>query len=221
MIACCVFDAYGTLFNVHSAVCKFQRILGDKYASVSALWRQKQLEYTWLRSLMGLYVPFDQITADSLQYSLQVHGFQDDSSKVNLLDAYKRLDCYEDVPSCLNQLKENDFTTAILSNGTLPSLESLVDCANVAPLFDQLISVSEVQVYKPHPSVYDLVTRKFQVPRQNVAFISSNCWDAIGASNFGFQVFWLNRSESVADVLPGNFTTIYNLNQLLNVVQRL
>ncbi|GJQ10915.1 hypothetical protein GpartN1_g2706.t1 [Galdieria partita] len=218
MISYCVFDAYGTLFDVHSAASKFQRILGNKQESVSALWRQKQLEYTWLRSLMGRYVSFDQVTADALQYSLQVHGFQEDSSKVNLLEAYKKLDCYEDVQSCLNQLRANNVATAILSNGTLPSLKTLVENANVAHLFDQLISVSEVEVYKPHPSAYDLVTRKAQIPKEKVAFISSNCWDAIGAANFGFQVFWLNRNENVPDVLPGKFTTIYNLNQLLDKV---
>jgi len=215
MIACCVFDAYGTLFDVHSAASKFQSILGNHYSSVSALWRQKQLEYTWLRSLMGRYVPFDQITADSLEYSLQVFGFQDPSIKQRLLDAYKTLDCFQDVPSCLSQLKANGIHTAILSNGTLGSLKTLVDSANIADWFDQLISVSQVQIYKPHPSVYDLVIQKFGVPKENVAFVSSNSWDAIGAANFGFRVFWLNRNEkNVADVLPGEYSTISNLSQL-------
>eukprot|EP00871_Galdieria_phlegrea_P002854 jgi/Galph1/356/GphlegSOOS_G5080.1 len=216
-LSCLVFDAYGTLFDVHSAANQLRELLGTNYSSISSVWRQKQLEYTWLRSLMGLYDDFDKVTMEALHYALKVHGTEDTTCIPPLLEAYKRLSCYQDVSPCLEKLKGKGIHTAILTNGTEASVKELVEHANIQQLMDDIISVSAVRIYKPHPSVYDLVLRQVGVTKEQVGFVSSNCWDAIGASNFGFRVFWLNRYNVVPDSLPAKYEVISDLSQLADM----
>ncbi len=192
-IQACVFDAYGTLFDVHSAVARHQAALGDLAAPVSQMWRTKQLEYTWLRSLMGHYEDFSRVTTDALDYALDAHDVNDDALRDKLLDAYLSLDCYDEVPGVLRQLSEAGIRTAILSNGSPGMLEAAVRGSGLADLLDAVISVHELAIFKPHPSVYRLACDRLDVTADAIMFMSSNAWDATGAKAFGFNVTWINR----------------------------
>jgi 2-haloacid dehalogenase len=202
-VKACVFDAYGTLFDVHSAVARYEGQLGGNGAELSALWRQKQLEYTWLRSLMGRHADFRQITSDALDYAFARYGFDDKSLAEELLLAYDRLDAYEDAAACLQALAAKGLTRAILSNGTPQMLESALHSAGLAEHLEAVISIEEVGIYKPDPRVYDLVCRRFALEPREVAFLSANAWDAAGAAAFGYQVAWINRRCEPVEVLPG------------------
>ena len=192
-IGACVFDAYGTLFDVHSAVARGGAPLGDKAAAVSALWRQKQLEYTWLRSLMGAYVDFWRITGDGLDYALAANGIDDPALRERLMDLYQRLDAYPEVADTLTALRRAGLKTAILSNGAPRMLEAAVRSAGLDSLLDEVLSVDELGVYKPDPRVYQLAVDRLEVPAARICFLSSNGWDAGGAAHFGFTVAWVNR----------------------------
>jgi len=214
-VKACVFDAYGTLFDVHSAVRQGGQALGEKADAVSELWRQKQLEYTWLRSLMGAHADFWQVTADSLAFALGACGVSDAKLHEKLMGLYRTLAAYEEVAGTLAVLKASGLATAILSNGSPAMLEVAVQSAGLAPHLDDLLSVEEVGIYKPDARVYQLAPERLGLQREQICFLSSNCWDAKGAAHFGFQVVWINRFHRQQDNLPGDFAAvIHRLDEL-------
>jgi 2-haloacid dehalogenase len=202
-IGACVFDAYGTLFDVHSAVARSGGALGDKAAPVSALWRQKQLEYTWLRSLMGAYADFWQLTGEGLDYALAANGVEDPGLRQRLMDLYLSLDAYPDVPGALGYLRDAGKKTAILSNGSPDMLRAAIDSAQLGSHLDAALSVHELRIFKPDPRVYQLAVDRLGVEAARICFVSTNGWDAAGAAYFGFQVAWLNRFGQQPERLPG------------------
>ena len=202
-IAACLFDAYGTLFDVHSAIAQEAGALGDKADPVSQLWRRKQLEYTWLRSLMRAHADFYQVTADALDHSLAVHGIDDRELRERLLELYLTLAPYPEVPDTLDRIRAKGIGTGILSNGEPRMLTAATDSANLRARLDEVISVEPVGVYKPDPQVYELGVERMGVGADRIAFVSANAWDACGAAHFGFQVIWLNRSGAMPEQLPG------------------
>ena len=211
-----MFDAYGTLFDVHSAVGRYRERFGDKADAVSLTWRTKQLEYTWLRSIMGRFVDFWQITQDGLDYAMEAHGVSDDGLRQQLLDAYLALDCYPEVPSVLSSLRERGMRTAVLSNGSRMMLDAAVNSAGLGDLLDAVLTVDDVGIFKPDPRVYSLALDNLDVTPSQVSFQSSNAWDAAGASTFGFRVAWCNRFGQKRERLPdGPHAEIANLNELL------
>ena len=201
-IKACVFDAYGTLFDVHSAVGKHRPRLGGKADAVSAMWRAKQLEYTWQRTILERYVDFWRLTADGLDFALETHGVDDAALRDDLLDAYLDLDCYPEVPGVLNALKEAGILTAILSNGSPMMLEAAVESAGIGDRLDTVVSVDALGMYKPSAEVYQLAMDELQVGRGQVSFQSSNAWDAAAAATFGFRVAWCNRFGQARERLP-------------------
>ncbi len=202
-IKACVFDAYGTLFDVHSAIGKHRHRLGGLADPVSILWRTKQLEYTWLRSLMGHHADFWQVTQDALDYAFDMHGICDPGLSRDLMDAYLKLDCYPEVPEALSILKSRGFRLAILSNGTPAMLEAAVKNAGLGDLIEENVSVEDVGIFKPDPRVYQLAVDGLKVRSEEIVFQSSNAWDAAGASAFGFNVAWVNRFGQREERLPG------------------
>jgi 2-haloacid dehalogenase len=201
----CVFDAYGTLLDVNSAVRAESAQLGEQAAEeLGALWRRKQLEYTWLRSLMHRHADFWQVTAEALEFSLATLGRADDEAlRTRLLAAYRRLEPYPEVPAVLRRLNAHGVRTAILSNGSPGMLEDAVAAAGLSGLLDQVLSVEEVAVFKPAPEVYHLATRRLGVPADEIVFLSSNGWDVHGAASFGFRTVWVNRARAEGERLPG------------------
>lgn len=202
-IGACVFDAYGTLFNVHSAVRRGGESLGDKADAVSALWRQKQLEYTWLRSLMGAHVDFWQVTSDGLDYALTANGIKDSKLQARLMDLYLSLDAYPDVIEALTRLRAGGKKTAILSNGAPKMLNAAVASAGLTELLDAALSVEDVGIYKPDRRVYQLAVERLAIAPARICFVSTNAWDANGAAHFGFRVAWMNRFGQTPERLPG------------------
>lgn len=202
-VQACVFDAYGTLFDYASAAARCRDVLGDKFAALATLWRDKQLQYTWLRSLQNRHADFWQITGDALDYALETFGIADPALRARLMDAYRTLDAFPDVPDTLHRLKSAGLRTAILSNGTPDMLQAIVDAARLGPLLDTVLSVEEVGVFKTHPKVYQLVLDRFGVAASEICFVSSNGWDAYAASAFGMRSIWCNRYDQRAERLPG------------------
>jgi 2-haloacid dehalogenase len=198
-----VFDAYGTLFDVHSAASRHQSRLGEKAQAVSALWRTKQLEYTWLRSLMKRYVDFWQVTQDALDYALDSHEIVDESLRRDLLNAYHKLACYPEVPETLRNLKELGLGTAILSNGAPKMLEAGVSNSHLEDVLDSVFSVDTIGIFKPAPQVYQLAADQLGSTPEEILFFSSNAWDVSGAAAFGFQAVWVNRFVQAPERLPG------------------
>jgi 2-haloacid dehalogenase len=203
-ISACVFDAYGTLFDVHSAVGRHRPRLGRQADEVSALWRNRQLEYTWLRSLMGRHADFWQVTGEALDFALAAHNIQDAPLRADLMAAYLELDCYPEVPATLDQLKARDMRTAILSNGTPKMLAAAVANSDLEKRIDAVLSVEAVKVYKPDPRVYQLAVDSLQLPAEAIVFLSANAWDAAGAAAFGLRVAWVNRFAQQPEHLPGH-----------------
>ncbi len=199
-VRACVFDAYGTLFDVHSAVGRHSARLPDA-STVSMLWRTKQLEYTWLRTLMGRYVDFWQITQDALNFALDTHEMTDAALQQDLMHAYLELSCYPEVPKVLEALKQKGFRCAILSNGSTEMLNAAVRNSELQDLFDAVISVDSLGVYKPDPRVYQLAVDQLDLQPGEIVFQSSNAWDAAGAGAFGFKVAWINRFGQQAERL--------------------
>ncbi len=199
----CVFDAYGTLFDVNAAAQHCADSLGDQWQPLAELWRGRQLQYTWLRSLMGAYVDFWQITADSLDFSLDNLGIDDPPLRARLLELYLELDAYPEVPDMLRRLKGAGLKTAILSNGSPDMLASAVANAGIGDLLDAVISVDALGVFKPAPAVYQSAVDTLAVAPGRISFQSSNAWDAHAASHFGFQVIWVNRFGQAVERLPG------------------
>lgn len=218
-IKACVFDAYGTLFDVHSAVGRHESRIGEQAGGVSDLWRTKQLQYTWLRSLMGRHVDFWRLTGDALDYALEAHGIDDAPLRDDLMSAYMGLDAYPEVRETLQRLKQAGLKTAILSNGSPGMLESAVDNAGIGDLIDKNLSVEEVGIYKPDPRVYQLAVDRLGVSSEQISFQSSNAWDAVGAATFGFHVAWVNRFGQARERLTADpEAEIRTLDQLLPIV---
>lgn len=193
-----VFDAYGTLFDVHSVMRRCEGLYPGKHVQLSQLWRTKQLEYTWLRSLMQRYAPFSTVTREALAYSCEALGLELTAERMEALMAeYNMLAPFGDVVPTFDKLK--GAKRAILSNGSPDMLEPLAAQSGLE--LDALISVDELQVYKPAPQVYALAVAKLGVPKEQIAFVSSNCWDALGARSFGFNVFWINRAHAPVERL--------------------
>jgi 2-haloacid dehalogenase len=192
-----VFDAYGTLFDVHAAVRRHAAGLGPEASRLSDLWRAKQLEYSWVRSMAGTYRDFWSLTEDALDTAFAAHPGADRSLRDALLEAYRRLDCYPEVPHVLKDLKATGARVAILSNGTRRMLEQAVRAAGLEAAIDDVMSVDDIGVYKPDPRVYEMATLRYRVFPQAISFQSSNRWDAAGAAKFGFRSVWINRSGAV------------------------
>ena len=203
-VRACVFDAYGTLFDFASAAQGCRDALGDKAAALTTLWRDKQLSYTWLRGLQGRHADFWQVTADALDFTLESLGIADASLRDRLMDLYRTLRCFPEVPQVLKDLKQAGFVTAILSNGTPDMLADAVRGAQLDALFDHILSVEQAGVFKPHPDVYRLAVDTLGVPAAKIAFQSSNAWDAHAASAFGMRVVWCNRYGQRRERLPGS-----------------
>ena len=213
-----IFDAYGTLFDVNSAAEKCRSKIGDKWESFANYWRKTQLEYTWLRSLMGRHKDFWQITEDSLDKSMQAFNI-DKAMKNELLDLYKILSPYPEVKETLEKLKEKRYKLAILSNGTPALLNELVKSNGLQNLFDDIFSIEEVKIYKPSSKVYDMPVKKYSIKNEEVAFLSANTWDVSGGGNYGFTSIWVNRNKNIFDNLdykPKN--EISGLNQLIDIL---
>lgn len=205
-----VFDAYGTLFDVHAAIARHRAEAGPEAERFSELWRTKQLEYTWTSSLAGQYVDFWTLTERALDYAFARIGSVDPALRPKLLDAYLRLDAFAEAPWALRQLKSQGFRLAILSNGSPPMLNAAIQSAGIADLIDSVLSVHGLRMYKPRPEVYALVTNGFGIAPQAVVFVSSNRWDVMGAAAFGFRAIWVNRAgapEEYADWPPAQVIT--------------
>jgi 2-haloacid dehalogenase len=201
-ISACVFDAYGTLFDVNAAAAHCADDLGDKWQPLADVWRTKQLQYTWLRSLMKRHVDFWQLTTDALDYALDTVGVSDPALRQKLLDLYLQLDAYPEVKEVLTALKDAGLKTAILSNGSPDMLSSAVQNAGLNSVLDVSLSVEDVGIYKPDPSVYQMALDHFSITPKEVSFQSSNAWDAAGAATFGFRVVWVNRFAQAPERLP-------------------
>ncbi len=198
-----VFDAFGTLLDIHAASHKHLVLLGENASKVLDLWRKKQLEYTWLRSLMGVHVDFWEITKDALSYSLECFEIAQPERFDELCASYLEIPCYAEVPRLLKNLKNQGHKIVILSNGSPFMINSAVNANNLQDLFDEIISVEDVGIYKPDRKVYSLVEEKLGVIPEKTNFFSSNSWDVAGASVFGFSVVWVNRFNQPAERLPG------------------
>ena len=197
-----VFDAYGTLFDVHSLVELCEQIWPGKGGALSQLWRAKQLEYTWQRSLMRRYEDFARITEAGLRYACAALGLQLDEERCRaLMGAYLKLSTFPEVRGALAALKASKLKLAILSNGSAAMLRPLVANAGLRSLMGIVISVDPKKIYKPAPAVYRLATQRLRVPKTAIGFVSSNCWDACGAKSFGFRTFWINRGGTPVDEL--------------------
>ena len=220
-IRACVFDAYGTLFDVHSAAQRCKADLGDKAEPLSQVWRTKQLEYTWLRSLMGAYIPFWEVTQQALDYAMAAVGLYSPEMRERLLALYWELDAYPEVPAVLARLREAGLKTAILSNGSPDMLDGAVTSAGIADLLDGVHSVADVGIFKPDHRTYQLSVDDLGVSPNEICFMSSNAWDACGAAHFGFQVVWVNRFGQPPERLPGSpravINSLENLPELLGV----
>ena len=199
-----VFDAYGTLFDHASAAARCRDALGDRLDRLSALWREKQLQYTWLRALQGRHADFWHVTGDALDFALETLGIHDARLRERLMDSYLTLDAFPEVPQMLERLKAAGMKTAILSNGSPPMLEAAVRNAKIVRLLDAVLSVKAVGIYKPHPKAYQLAVDRLGLEPDAIAFQSSNAWDAYAASAFGMRVTWCNRYGQSPERLPGS-----------------
>ena len=227
MVNICIFDAYGTLFDVTSAT----RIVAneEEYSSfpnhsvkVSNSWRIKQLEYSWLRNIMHEYIDFWQITKDALDFALEENQIKNEKLRQRLLDVYWNLSAYPEAHDVLTTLKANNIQTGILSNGSKQMLNSAVVSANLKNYLDKIISIDGIEIYKPDPKVYQMVLDQFNCKIEEVLFISSNGWDIAGASKFGFTTLWINRNLIPKDRLtfmPNKITN--NLSTIPNILKEL
>ena len=213
-----IFDAYGTLFDVNSAAEKCKDKIGDKWEGFANYWRTTQLEYTWLRSLMKRHKDFWQVTEDSLDKSMKTYKI-DSSMRKELLDLYKILSTFKEVPEVLKTLKEKNLKIAILSNGTPSLLNQLLKSNSLENIFDDSFSIEEVGIYKPDSKVYDIPIRKYQIQKEEVVFLSANTWDVSGGGNYGYNSIWVNRNNEIFDRL--DYIPKYeikNLRQLLEII---
>jgi 2-haloacid dehalogenase len=202
-IRACVFDAYGTLFDFGSAAARCQDQLGDKVSSLTALWRDKQLQYTWLRAAQHRHADFWTVTGDALDYALETLGLATPELRQRLMSLYLDLQAFPDVSATLRKLKERGLVTAVLSNGSPAMLAAAIEAAGLAPVLDAVLSVEDVGVFKPDPRVYQLAVDRLGVSAKAICFQSSNGWDAYAASAFGMRVVWCNRYGQRPERLPG------------------
>lgn len=215
-IRAAVFDAYGTLFDVNAAVQRHASDVGPQATSLSETWRTKQLEYSWIHGLMGRYEPFWTLTERALDFALAKHPDVDRGLRERLLDAYRDLDAYEEVPGVLSALREQGLRTAILTNGDKPMIERAVESAGLAGHLDAVLTVDEVRTFKTHPDAYRIALDRFGVSREQVLFCSSNRWDIAGAAAYGFRPVWINRKglpEEYPDFAP--VAVLHSLDGLL------
>jgi 2-haloacid dehalogenase len=219
----CVFDAYGTLFDFASAAMRCVDVLGDKAKELTPLWRDKQLQYTWLRAAQNRHADFWQVTGDALDFALETLGIADEQGALRkrLMDCYLTLDAFPEVPAMLRRLKDANFAVAILSNGTPAMLAAAIRHAGIGNAIDHVLSVEDVGVFKPAPAVYQLPVDRLGLARSAIVFLSSNAWDIHAASAFGFRTAWCNRSGQRRERLPGapdrEIATLAELPELLGV----
>ncbi len=220
-IRACVFDAYGTLFDVSSAAAQAKDALGERWQSLADTWRAKQLQYTWLRGLMGRHADFWQVTGDALDFAMTSLGIDDSNLRERLMGLYLRLAAYPEVKSTLARLKAGGMKLAILSNGSPKMLSAAVENSGISGLLNRVLSVEQVGVFKPHPSVYQMAVDGLGVAAGQICFLSSNAWDAHAAKAFGFHVVWCNRFHQVAERIPerpdGEIDTLAELPEILGM----
>ena len=210
-----IFDAYGTLFDVNSAAEKCKNKIGDKWESFANYWRTTQLQYTWLRSLMCKHKDFWEITEDSLDKSMK--AFKIDSKMKNeLLDLYKLLSPFPEVRDTLKILKDRDYKLSILSNGTPSLLNELVSVNELENLFDDIFSIEEVGIFKPSSKVYDIPIKKYNIQKNQVAFLSANTWDVSGGGNYGYNSIWVNRNNNIFDNL--DYKPVHEIRELKDLL---
>ena len=202
-IRACIFDAYGTLFDYRSAASRCRDVLGENFDQVNALWREKQLQYSWLRAIQGRHVDFWQVTGEALDFALDTAAIADSTVRDRLMAMYLKLDVFPEVPDMLKRLNVAGLKTAILSNGSPEMLDAAVRNAGIGSLLDAVLSVEAVGVYKPHPKVYQYAIDQLGIKAGEIAFQSSNAWDAHAASLCGMRVIWCNRSRQRPERLPG------------------
>jgi 2-haloacid dehalogenase len=202
-VRACVFDAYGTLFDHSSAALRFRDDLGDKIDRLNSIWREKQLQYTWLRTLQDAYVDFWQVTGDALDFAMDSLELRNARLRDRLMSQYLELEIFPDVKGTLTLLKEAGMKTAILSNGSSSMLRSMVEYNSIGHLFDGIFSAEEVGVFKPHPKIYALAGERLGTDPRALLFHSANAWDAYAASAFGMRVVWCNRYGLRKERLPG------------------
>ncbi|MGL5617206.1 MAG: haloacid dehalogenase type II [Sarcina sp.] len=206
-IKICVFDAYGTLFDFNSAVNKYKKTLGAQYEEFSKVWRNKQLEYSFLREIMNSYKDFFEVTKDALKYTMEFFNIVDRELEEKLMETYLKLDSYEEVKDFMKLLKEKDVKKVILSNGSKDMLNSAIKSADLENEIDEAISVEEIGIFKPNKKVYEIIVNKYKVSKEEVVFFSSNGWDIAGATKYGFKTIWINRNNLPVEKL-GNKPTI-------------
>ena len=202
-IKACVFDAYGTLFDVNAAARAEQAALGDKWQEIADIWRLKQLQYSWLRSLQQRHTDFWEVTGDALDFALASVKLDDSALRNRLMNLYLTLSAYPEVQETLQKLQAAGIRCAILSNGSPKMLAAAVENAGIGPFLDGIYSIEEVGVYKPDPRTYQLAVDRVGIGPSEICFQSSNGWDAYGAKAFGFNVLWCNRFDQAAERLPG------------------
>jgi 2-haloacid dehalogenase len=210
-----LFDVYGTLLDVHSAIAREGKELGARADAVSRLWRQKQLEYTWVWSLRGEYRSFQTLTESALDYALAAHGVDSSALKSRLLSAYQRLDAFPDVAAALADLRQRGLRLAALSNGDPDMLEAGLQSAGLRNALDAVLSVAPLRIFKPDRRVYELGRSWANAPAQEIAFVSANAWDAGGAAAFGFRTFWIDRAGQPPEYdLPRHATVVARLGEI-------
>jgi 2-haloacid dehalogenase len=203
-IRACLFDAYGTVFDFAAAAASCADVLGDDGARLTQLWRDKQLQYAWLRSLQGHHADFWQITGDALDFAMEALGIADSALRERLMRLYLTLAPFPEVAETLRRLRKAGMKTAILSNGEPVMLKAAIDGAGLADLLDPVLSIEDVGIYKPHPKVYQLAVDRLGVAASEIAFLSSNGWDAYAAAAFGLRAVWCNRYNQPPERLPGS-----------------
>ena len=219
-IQACVFDAYGTLFDVNSPIEKLASSLGDKALDVAKLWRQKQLDYSWLRSLMGVHADFWTVTRDALDYTLEAHDIAEAGLADELMTLYLKLDIYDDVAATLAALRAKGKRCVVLSNGSPSMLDSALRHAELDKMFEHVLSVEEVGIYKPSRRAYRLAMQKLHIQdAPSICYVSANVWDAQAAAQFGYQVVQVARLPKIAERMPGKpAAVISSLAQLVELV---
>lgn len=219
-IRACVFDAYGTLFDIHAPMRKLAPEIGEHAEAMSKLWRQKQLEYTWLRSLMGVHADFWHVTGEALDYAMQFYGVSEPGLRDEIMALYLNLEAYPDVAAALEAVKGRSKLTAILSNGSPSMLDAAVRHAGVEKLFNMVLSVEDVGIYKPSRRVYRHAMQKLQIhDAPSICFVSANTWDAQAAAQFGFQAVRVDRFGLKDDRIPGKVSAVIkDLSELAGIV---
>ncbi len=216
-----VFDVYGTLLDFNSAVAGLAEQIGPKASQLSIIWRQKQLEYSWLRTLMGRHTDFDGITREALDYAINSLDLGELSLQEVLLDLFKGLRPFPEAPEAIVSIKSLGISTAVLSNGSYQTLQDSLQTSGLYHMFDRIYSIDTVGKFKPHPAVYQIASEGLDLEPSNIVFVSANGWDIAGAASFGFNTIWVNRSGSIPENLPCTAQAeVSDLSDLLNVSRK-